>query len=193
MLHSTSDFSESQRGIGSIWHLLVSDYKAGYRYKQESEQRMRLLMLPRLLTNSSLHANVLVRLMVGTPRWMSYLWRRLLISSHSIDVARDIVIGAGLELPHPVGIVIGAHTRIGSDVCIHQGVSAGPARGRWYPGDPGSVSIGDRVVLYPYCHIQADIGDRSTIVNHSTVIRPIPADCVAAGAPARVVRREQDD
>ncbi len=123
---------------------------------------------------------------------MAYLWRRLLISSHAIDVARDVAIGPGLELPHPIGIVIGTNTTIGANVCIHQGVSAGPTRGRWYPGDEGHLQIGDGVVIFPYAHIQADVGERSTIVNHAVVVREIPPRCVAAGAPARIVRRDDD-
>ncbi len=53
-----------QRGLRQIWRLVKSDYYAGYAYKREDEQRMRMLMIPRILTNSSLHANLLVRLMV---------------------------------------------------------------------------------------------------------------------------------
>lgn len=182
--------ADGQRGLRQTWRLIVSDYYAGYAFKGEDERRLRLLMLPRLLTNSSLHANILVRLMVGTPRWLSYLWRRILISSHSIDISRDIVIGPGLELPHPVAIVIGTNTHIGARVCVHHGVNAGPIRGRWFPGESdATLTIGDGVVLYPYCHVQADVGERTEVVNHAVVTRPIPARCVAAGAPARVVRR----
>ncbi len=136
----------------------MSDYRVGYAYKEESELRTRMLMLPRMLTNASLHANVLFRLIIGTPRWMSYLWRRILISSHSCDISRDITIGPGLELPHPFGIAIGANSHIGSNVCIHHGVSIGPVRGRWIPGQTDSdatVVIGDGAVLYPYCQVLA--------------------------------------
>jgi serine acetyltransferase len=143
-----------------MWRLLVSDYERGYAHKRESPSRMRALMIPRMLTNSSLHANILIRLMVGTPWWMSYLWRRLLISYHSCDIARDITIGPGLELPHPFAIAIGANTHIGENVCIHHGVSIGPVRGRWVPGTSGdrhaTVTIEDEVVLFPYAQILAE-------------------------------------
>jgi serine acetyltransferase len=139
-----------------IWPLIVSDYRAGYEYKRESEQRLRLLMFPRLLTNSSLHANILIRLMVGTPRWMSYLWRRILISSHACDISRYITIGPGLQLPHPFSIAIGTNTHIGANVCVHQGVSMGPVRRRWIPGltdSDATLEIGDGAILYPYCQV----------------------------------------
>jgi len=139
------------------WRLIVSDYYRGYAYKRESESRLRLLMVPRLVTNSSLHANILVRLMVATPRWLSYLWRRILISQHACDIARDISIGPGLELPHPFAIAIGANSHIGANVCIHHGVSIGPVRSRWVPGTSGDpdavVVIEDEVILYPYCQV----------------------------------------
>lgn len=157
---SVNDSSvEMDRGLGNVWRLFVSDYERGYAFKRESPARLRALMIPRMLTNSSLHANLLIRLMVGTPRWTSYLWRRLLISHHACDVARDITIGPGLELPHPFGIAIGGNTRIGANVCIHHGVSIGPVRGRWIPGTSGdadaTVVIEDGVVLFPYSQILA--------------------------------------
>jgi serine acetyltransferase len=143
--------------MGKVWRLVVSDYERGYAYKRESRERLRLLMIPRMLTNSSLHANILVRLMLGSPRWLCYLWRRILISQHSCDVGRDVTIGPGLELPHPFAIAIGANTHIGANVCIHHGVSIGPVRGRWVPGTSGdpnaTIVIEDQVVLYPYCQV----------------------------------------
>jgi len=50
------------------------------------------------------------------------------------------------------------------------------------------IKIGDAVGVSDKCTIHADIGDRAMIASHSVVTRPIPAYCVAAGAPARVVR-----
>jgi serine acetyltransferase len=169
-----------------IWDLIVSDYRAGYAYKGESDGRLRRLMLPRLLTNSSLHANILVRLMVGTPRWMSYFWRRLLISQHACDMARDITIGPGLELPHPFAIAIGANSHIGANVCIHHGVSIGPVRRRWLPdrvGSEATVTIGDSVVLYPYCQVLAPnktVGDGAQVGALQIVTDDLPAGAMLA-------------
>jgi acetyltransferase-like isoleucine patch superfamily enzyme len=50
------------------------------------------------------------------------------------------------------------------------------------------VRIGDGVGVSDKCTIHADIGENAIIASHSVVNRPIPAYCVAAGAPARVVR-----
>lgn len=50
------------------------------------------------------------------------------------------------------------------------------------------LKIGDEVGVSDKCTIQADIGDRAMIASQSVVDRAIPAFCVAAGSPARVVR-----
>jgi acetyltransferase-like isoleucine patch superfamily enzyme len=51
------------------------------------------------------------------------------------------------------------------------------------------VKIGAGAGVSDKCTIHADIGENSIIASHSVVNRPIPGYCVAAGAPARVVRR----
>jgi acetyltransferase-like isoleucine patch superfamily enzyme len=51
------------------------------------------------------------------------------------------------------------------------------------------VTIGDGVGVSDKCTVQNSIGERSMIVSHSVVNREIPPYCLAAGAPARVIRR----
>lgn len=51
------------------------------------------------------------------------------------------------------------------------------------------IVIGDGVGVSDKCTIQASIGERSMIASQSVVNRPIPPYSVAAGVPARVVRR----
>ncbi len=147
------------------------------------------MVIPRLLTNPSLHANVLVRLLIGSPWWMTFFWRRLLITFHGMDVSRDVTIGPGLELPHPLSIVIGANTHIGSGVCVHHGISMSPAQARWRPGDEGEIVIGDGALLYPYAQVQADVGAGAVVATQAVVIRAVPEGVIVAGAPARVIRR----
>ncbi len=59
--------ADEGRGLKNAWRLIVSDYYRGLRLQTREPKRMRRLMVARLLTNSSLHANVLVRLMVACP------------------------------------------------------------------------------------------------------------------------------
>ena len=49
------------------------------------------------------------------------------------------------------------------------------------------IHIADDVFVTSKCTIVADIGERSVIGANSAVTRPIPAFCVAAGVPARVI------
>jgi len=49
------------------------------------------------------------------------------------------------------------------------------------------VRIGDEVAVLTKTTVLSDIGDRAQIGANSVVVKPIPAYCVAVGAPARVV------
>ncbi|WP_179221903.1 serine O-acetyltransferase [Inquilinus limosus] len=94
-------------------------------------------------------------------------------------------IGAGLGLPHAVGIVIGHGVRVGSRVVLYQNVTlgAGKPNGSLYP------VIEDQVVI---CANAVVIGDvtigRGALIGALSLVRSdIPAGCVAAGNPARVL------
>jgi len=49
------------------------------------------------------------------------------------------------------------------------------------------IVIGDGAVITTKCTILADIGERALVAANSVVTRPVPAYCLAAGAPARTV------
>ena len=49
------------------------------------------------------------------------------------------------------------------------------------------IHIGDGVAVNTKCTVINDIGDHAVIGANSVVSRPVPAYCVAVGAPARVV------
>ena len=49
------------------------------------------------------------------------------------------------------------------------------------------VTVSDHVTTTTKCTIIADIGERTFVGANSVVSRPLPAFCVAAGAPARVI------
>lgn len=131
----------------SRWRLITSDYRAHYSYKGEGHRRQRALLVPRLLTNASMHAAVLVRLQTQCSAWTAWFWRRLLITCHGIDIPRGVQIGPGLQLPHPVSIVIGANSVIGARVTICQNVTLSPARGRLFPQEP--LVVHDDVIFFP--------------------------------------------
>jgi acetyltransferase-like isoleucine patch superfamily enzyme len=55
------------------------------------------------------------------------------------------------------------------------------------------VNVGRNVWIGANAVVMADVGDNTIIGAGSVVTRPIPADSVAVGAPARVIRAAQHD
>lgn len=178
-----------------VWELIWSDYCAHYRYKQESGRARRILFLPRMLTNSSMHANVLVRLIQGTPLWLTWFWRRLLIALHACDFQPHCRIGPGLRMPHPLGILVG-HAVLGRDVVLQHHITISSVTTNWRSGkSPGFVQIGDEVTVFTGAVIagRVAIGDGALIGANSLIIRDIPADHIVIGGrsrPATVQERQ---
>lgn len=106
----------------------------------------------RAAVNPSIRACCLVRVTTVARGVPSLLARRRLISRYSIDVAGGAVVGEGLRLPHPVGIVIGDGVIVGDRVTIYHHVTIGAGRGGYPRVDddatvfPGSVLVGGIVV-----------------------------------------------
>lgn len=160
-----------------VAELIWSDYVVNYRYKGESARARAILCLPRMLTNSSMHANVLVRLLQGTPLWMTWFWRRLLITLHSCDFQPHCRIGPGLRMPHPFGIVV-AHAVLGRNVVLQHHITVSPVRTNWRSGKwPGYVQVGDGVTVFTGAVIagRLAIGDDSVVGANSLVVDDLPA------------------
>jgi hypothetical protein len=109
-----------------VRELILSDYRAFSGLRGDGPLKRRMLALPRMLLNPSLHAVVLVRLANGSPRWLHWFWRNVLMWKHSMELVYRSSIGPGLVLPHPIGIVIGRDVRIGRDARIMHNVVIGP-------------------------------------------------------------------
>jgi serine O-acetyltransferase len=85
-------------------------------------------------------------------------------------------IGAGLSLPHPVGVVIGSGVEVGENVCLYQGVTLGRNRKGGYPTIgagatlfPNAIVVGDirigvGAVIGATAMVQADVPDHATVV-----------------------------
>lgn len=98
-------------------------------------------------------------------------------SNALIQCSTSIEIGSGCAFGQSVLIVDGYHRYSDPDrPWLEQGYDYRP------------LKIGNEVGVSDKCTIQADIGDRAMIASQSVVNRPIPAFCLAAGAPARIVR-----
>ena len=87
-------------------------------------------------------------------------------------------------------VKIGAHCQFGQNTLIVDGNHRfrdldRPMLAQGYDYNP--VTIHDHAVLTTKCTVIADIGERTYVGAHSVVSRPLPAFCVAVGAPAKVV------
>lgn len=112
--------------------------------------------------------------------------RRAIFRSYGADISQKAIIGPGIRLPHPQGIIIGGDAQIMSNVHIGQFCTIGgnllkkDLLGREYPiiGDEARIMAG-AVVVGP-----VTIGDRSIVGPNSVVIRDVKADTAVSGVPA---------
>ncbi len=96
----------------------------------------------------------------------------------------------GTVFPHPIGIVIGKHAKIGKNCKIYQNTTIG--NGKYNKERDRSIPIiGDNVTIYANCNIVGGIiiGDNAVIGAGSVVINDVEANTVVAGNPAKVIKR----
>ena len=103
-----------------------------------------------------------------------------------VDIHPAAVIGRGAFFDHGTGIVIGETAVIGENVSMLHGVTlggTGAERGDRHP------KIGNGVLLGAGAKVLGNItvGDFAKIASGSVVLIPVPAQCTAAGVPARLV------
>ena len=134
----------------------------------------------------------LARLAIRLRRARFVLWRHLarVIWRHNVRnygcfVSLEARVGAGLLLPHPVGIVIGDGVSIGRNVTVFQNVTVGrrDQSAAEYP------VIGHGVTIYAGATVLGaiEIGDGAVIGAHSLVMTDVPPGTVAVGSPARII------
>jgi serine O-acetyltransferase len=107
------------------------------------------------------------------------------------EISRDAIIGPGLLLPHPLGVVVGAGSVVGAHCTIQQHVTIGgnyghTAAGRVKPyiGEGVEVSAG-AVIAGP-----VSIGSRARIGANAVVVTDVPPGAVVAAARSVIVSRD---
>lgn len=98
------------------------------------------------------------------------------------DIALDALVGPGLVLYHPAGVVIGPGCRLGARCTIMQGVTLGEGPN----GRGGAPQLGDHVYVGPGAKLIGgiDIGSHAMIGANAVVLADVPAHAFAAGVPA---------
>ncbi len=104
-----------------------------------------------------------------------------------IEIGNDVQLGSGVYFIHSVGSVVGGTARVGNRVRFMGNNTVGTARDNGCPVIEDDVEVGCGArILGP-----VRIGARAVIGANAVVLADVPADAVAVGAPARIVRRGQ--
>lgn len=131
---------------------------------------------PSLWVLTLLRGASLARAVTGSSLGLTHVLR---VVFH-VDVTSDDI-GPGLRLPHPFGLVIGDGARVGAGCTILHNVTIQRGAG---------TTVGDGAVLGAGATVLggARVGPRAFVGAGSVVRGDVPAEKVAVGAPARVVR-----
>lgn len=178
--------ADRARSSNSLPALIAADYLAACSETRESPRRMAIMFVPRLIHNPSLHATVILRLAHSSPRFLFGLWRTLLVAKHAIDVEGRVEVGPGLILPHPIGIVLGRGTRIGSNVRILNNVTIGARPGHDVAWSRACPDIRDGVTIWTQSIVVGPItvGENAVIGARSWIDRDVASgEVVHPGRP----------
>lgn len=110
---------------------------------------------------------------------------------HKVALREESEIGPGFHICHVGNIYLGPH-RIGENCTVTHNVTIGVGLAE---GEGRRATIGDNVWIGTGSVIVGDItvGDGATISAGSIVTRDVPAECLVAGNPARVIARDYDN
>ena len=121
--------------------------------------------------------------------WVYPPWfmSRLSIAITGAEIEFNARIGPGLFVSHPVGIVVGRGTVIGSNVTLFQGVTFGVKS--WHPDAITKFPrVGNKCYFFTGAAVLGDvtIGDNCIVGAHAVVTSDLPDGSLALGIPAKV-------
>lgn len=112
--------------------------------------------------------------------------RKCIFHLYHTEISFDAMIGPGIQIPHPQGIIIGGHTRIGYYTHIGQQVTIGGNVGKKNDKGREFPIIGDYVRIMPGSVVvgPVSVGNHSIIGANSVVVHDVPPNTVVSGIPA---------
>lgn len=144
---------------------------------------------------NSVHAVLLIRFQewLAHHRLPTFPAAKLLFYLFKIEISRHASIGAGLRLPHPMGIIIAPKVTLGENCDLYADVRLVLAH-----GDRQGPVIGNHVFLGDGAKVvgNVQVGDHVVIGVSSVVTKSLPSGVTAVGIPARIIQennqREED-
>jgi serine O-acetyltransferase len=121
--------------------------------------------------------------------WVYPPWflSRLSLAVTGADIEFNAEIGPAMFIAHPVGIVVGRGTVIGSDVTLFQGVTFGVKS--WHPDEIRKFPrAGNRCYFFAGAAVLGNvaIGDNCIIGAHAVLTTDLPEGAMALGVPAKI-------
>lgn len=172
---------------------LSKDYK---RYTRKSPSSFGLVRM--FFSKAGFRAVVLYRVgRILKQRRMSFLagmCQRIMHHACHCYISVTAEIGPGFLIAHVGGIIIGGKTIIGENCDIRQNVTFGgnfskkSEDGRSQPKLENGISVGAGACILGPVHI----GDNAIIGANSVVTRDVPANMIASGVPAKVIKERWD-
>jgi len=146
--------------------------------------RAKLLLLA--LTLNSTQALLLLRFQFWCARHHlpTLFAAKLLFWFFKIEVSSRATIGAGLRLPHPMGLIIAPNVVVGESCDLYADVRLVLAH-----GSPQGPRLGNHVFLGDGAKVvgAVTVGDHAVIGVSSVVTKDIPPHATAVGIPAKVI------
>src|SRR5262245_23929745 len=176
--------------LKELWALLESDvarFEQTYKLRGQSYTKVKTI-LESVLFKAGFQGVLFYRVShwLYTKGWTYAAWfmTRISVALTGAEIEFNAVIGPGLFIAHPVGIVIGRGTVIGSAATLFQGVTFGVKR--WEPNAIHQFpKVGNGCTFFSHCTIVGgiSIGDYCVVGANSLVNRDLPAGCLAVGVP----------
>lgn len=98
-------------------------------------------------------------------------------------------LGKGVNVAHPIGIVVHQNAVIGDNTIIYQNVTIGRRNGNLEE----SPVIGNNCILGVGCCILGDIkvGDNVKIGANAVVVKDVPSNVTVVGVPAKIIKESK--